>query len=206
MKIIKRVCVFFFILSLITNCNKKEDKEEIEFKLDKADSLDVNEYQIYSLILNEKFTESNDLVVEQKTSGNISISIGNSYYEILRSENQNLDTTVFIDYIAKNDSVYNLGNKFNLQTKSISLISGEEIRYFFNSRDLNKDWNEFYEKYPKSNGIIQFTRVGFNLDKSQAIFELGHYYASLGAEGFLVYLVKENNYWRIIKFINTWIS
>jgi hypothetical protein len=188
----------------MTNCNNKEDKVEPEFKLDKVDNFDVNEYQIYSIIINEKFKQSTDLVIEQKTSS--SLSIGNSYFESLRIENQNLDTTIFNDFIAKNDTTYNLDNKFNISTKSISMISDEEIKYFFNPQDLNKDWNEFYEKYPKSNGMIQFSRIGLNSDKSQAIVEMGHYYASLGADGFLLYLVKENNSWRIIKIINTWIS
>ncbi|MFZ4401836.1 MAG: hypothetical protein ACOYO1_17535 [Bacteroidales bacterium] len=206
MKTIKHVIYLFILLSFMTNCNKKTDKVEVEFKLAIADNIDSNEYQIYSLILKEKFTTSNNLVIEQKTTGNLSISFGNIYFETLKTENQNLDTTIFNDFINKNNTVYNLDNKFIGSTKSITLISSEEINYLFNSQDINKAWNEFYEKYPKSNGMIKFSRVGFNSDKSQGIVEIGHYYASLGSDGSLVYLVKENNSWRIIKFINTWIS
>jgi hypothetical protein len=206
MKTIRLMFLFFFVLSLMTNCNKKEDNIKPKFKLKTADNLDVNEYQIYSLILNEKFSACNNLVIEQETSYRVSFPIGNTYYETLKAENRNLDTTIFIDYVNKNDSAFNLENKFNSSTISFTMISSEEIKYFFNSQDLNKDWNEFYKKYPKSDGIIKFSRVGFNSDKSQAIVEIGHYYASLGADGFLIYLVKENNNWTIIKIINTWVS
>jgi hypothetical protein len=86
------------------------------------------------------------------------------------------------------------------------LISEEETDFFFNNPSINKSWETFYKKYPNSNGMIDFTRVGFNADKSQAIVEFGHYYASLGANGSLVYLVKEDNKWVIIKLLYTWIS
>lgn len=190
----------------MTNCKEKDSKAEPEFKLAAADNLDSEEYQIYSLILNENFKGSNDLIVKQSTSGSHSISFGNTYYEALKSENQNLDTTIFIDFDAKNKATYNLDNKFEGSTKPVKLISDEELKYIFDSQDLNKDWNEFYKRYSKSNSMIQFTRVGFNLDKSQAVVEVGNYYASLGADGFIVYLVKENNVWKIVKTINTWVS
>ncbi len=72
--------------------------------------------------------------------------------------------------------------------------------------DINKDWDEFYKRHPNSNGMIDMTRIGFNLDKSQAIVEIGHFYASLGADGLLIYLKYENNVWKIIKTVNTWVS
>lgn len=206
MKTVNYVFFFFFMFTFMTNCNKKEDNVKSEFELVAADNLDDNEYQIYSLILDEKYTTSNYLLIEQETFSSSSISFGNNYYESLKTENPNLDTTIFGDFIEKNDKVHNLDKKFNNSTRSIVIISSEEIKYFFNSQDLNKDWNEFYENYPSSNGFIKFARVGFNVDKSQGIVEIGHYYGSLGADGFLIYVVKENNTWRIVEIINTWVS
>jgi len=54
--------------------------------------------------------------------------------------------------------------------------------------------------------MIEMSRVGFSSDKSQAIVAVGYYYGSLGADGLLIYLTKEQNSWRIIKTINSWVS
>ncbi|GAL87390.1 hypothetical protein JCM21142_41374 [Sporocytophaga myxococcoides] len=195
---------FFFILSIMTSCKEKGSKVEPEFKLASPDNLDDNEYQIYSVILNENF-EGNELLVEQKTSS-LRLIINSNYYETLKAENLNLDTAIFVDFDAKNSSTYYLNNKFETPTKSVTLISEEEKKYFASSQDPNNGWDAFHKKYPKSNGIIQFSRIGFNVDKNQAIVEVSRYYASLGASGHLIYLVRENNSWRIIKTINTWVS
>ena len=193
MKSIKHVLFYVFIALFFVNCDNKGDKLEPEFKLSTADKLDDNEYQIYSLILNEKFTTSNDLVVKQKTSKSISISFANGYNQPLKTEFPNLDATIFTTLVENNVSAYNLDNKFSISTKTTTLISSEESLYIFNSKDVNQGWIDFYRKFPNSNGMIEMSRVGFNSDKSQAIVAVGHYYASLGADGLLIYLTKEQN-------------
>jgi len=190
------------------NCDNKGDIIEPEFKLSTADKLDDNEYQIYSLILKEKFTFTNYLVVKQKTSksNSISVAIANNYYQPLKTEFPNLDTTIFTALVENNVLAYNLDNKFNISTKTATLISNEESLYLFNSKDVNQSWSNFYRKYPNSKGMIEMSRVGFSSDKSQAIVAVGYYYGSLGADGLLIYLTKEQNSWRIIKTINSWVS
>ncbi len=208
MKSIKQMLLYFFIALFLANCDNKDDILEPEFKLSTADNLDSNEYQIYSLILNEKFTFLNDLVVEQKTSKStsITISFANDYYQPLKTEFPNLDATIFTTLVGSNVLAYNLDNKFTTPTKTITLISSEELLYLFNSKDVNQGWSDFNRKYPNSNGIIEMSRVGFSPDKSQAIVAVEHHYGSLGADGLLIYLTKEQNSWRIIKTINPWTS
>lgn len=208
MKLIKQVLLYFFIALFLVNCDNKNDMVEPDFKLSAADNLDSNEYQIYSLILNEKFTFLNDLVVSQKTlkSTSLTISFANDYYQPLKTEFPNLDTTVFTSLVESNVLAYNLDNKFTVSTKTTSLISSEELLYLFNSKDVNQGWSDFNRKYPNSNGMIGISRVGFNSDKSQAIVAVEHHYGSLGADGLLIYLTKEQNNWRIIKTTNVWVS
>jgi hypothetical protein len=124
----------------------------------------------------------------------------------VKAEISNIDSTVFTDYIVKNDSVFFLGNLFNIAAKTVSLISEDELNFIFRSQDVNGGWEKFHTLYPNSNGYIQFSRVGFNAGKNQAIFEMGHFYASLGAGGLIVFLRKENNTWRVVQSFYTWIS
>ncbi|MDO9510404.1 MAG: hypothetical protein Q7J34_01480 [Bacteroidales bacterium] len=206
MKSIKYLFYCLFLFNLLTACSKNDEIVIPDFNLQTPDNLDIDEYKIYSLILNEVYTASEHFVVKQQTSTSISISINDSYYAILLANTPNLDTTIFANFIERNDSAYQLAYGFSGLIKPITLISEEETDFFFNNPSINKSWETFYKKYPNSNGMIDFTRVGFNADKSQAIVEFGHYYASLGANGSLVYLVKEDNKWVIIKLLYTWIS
>lgn len=206
MKKIQYLVFPLFLLLILTNCFNKKDDVLPEYKLNPVDSIDVNEYQVYSLILKENFKSSKELVIKQKTVVLIASSMINGYQESIKKDNPDLDATLFSDFTEKNDSSFNLGTQLTVPSKTITLITSEEVAHFFTPTDVNQGWNDFYKKHPNSNGMIDLTRVGFNKDKDQAIVAVGHYYASLGAEGLLIYLVKKNNSWRIVQTINTWTS
>ena len=194
------------LLLLLTNCFNKKDDLLPEVKPIAINSIDVTEYQLYSLILKENFKSSKELVIKQKTVASTSSFPVKGYQETIQKAHADLDVSIFTDFIEKNDSSYNLGDKITVPSKTITLISNEDVQQFFTSKDVNKGWTDFYKKYPDSGGMIDFTRVGFNEDKSQAIVAVGHYYASLGADGSLIYLTKKNNTWRIVQTISTWAS
>lgn len=206
MKKIQYLVFPLVLLLLLTSCFDKKDDGLPEFKPNAVDSIDVTEYQVYSLILKEKFKSSKELVIKQKTSASISTFPINSYQETLKKDNPDIDVAIFTDFTDKNDSAYNLGNQFTVPSKTITLITNEEVQHFFTPANVNQGWIDFYKKHPDSDGMIDFTRVGFNKDKNQAIVSVGHYYASLGADGLLIYLTKKNNNWKIVQTVNIWTS
>jgi hypothetical protein len=155
--------------------------------------------------LYELFPETENPVITQATSS-FSASLGQEYIQALKDGYPEMDTTVFSDYILVNDTVYYLRNKFSVASKNVTLVSAEEIQYIFGKPEINKGWEEFYRRYPDSNGTISFSRIGYNKDKTRAMVELGNMYASLGGEGRMIFLKIENNEWKITKAIPTWIS
>jgi len=202
MKSIKKLIYYLLVSLLFVNCDNKEETIEPEFKLNTADTLVDNEYQIYSLILKEQYQEITDFVIKQRTYSLNSFSLNESTVEFIQTEVPDMDTSIFAKAIDINKLTFYLDNKFNVPNKSITLISDQEIAYLLG----DKSWDGFYNKYPDSKGMISFTRVGFNQDMTEAILEIGHSYESLGADGTLIYLTKDNNGWKIIKTINTWVS
>ena len=205
MKTIKYLLFSVFVLTLLTNCSKDDNRNAPEFPLKASDNLDDLDYRLYSLILDELFPETENLVVNQDTPA-VSASLGREYIQSLKEAYPEMDTTVFWDYILVNDTVYYLENKFSVASKKVSLISNEEIQYIFNTMDINKGWEEFYRRFPNSTGTISFSRIGYNTDKTQAMVDMGNMYASLGGEGRLIFLKLENNEWKITNAILTWIS
>jgi hypothetical protein len=204
-KSLKYVFFSVFILTLLSNCTKDDKSNGPEFRLKASDQLDELDYRLYSLIMGDMFTTSENLVVQQGTQPAFLI-YNNPYYQSLLDEIPELDTTIFPDYDLKNDTVYFLGNKFDVASKEVSLVSNEEINYIFNTTDINSGWEKFYRRFPNSPGIISLSRIGYNTGKTQALVQMGIMYASLGGDGLMIYLRIENNKWKIIRTIPTWVS
>jgi len=205
MRTLKYLLFAVFVLTLLTNCSKDDNRNASEFKLKTSYNLDDLDYRQYSLVLEELFPETENPVVFQATSS-VSASLGREYIQSMKDAYPEMDTTVFSDYILVNDSVYYLDDKFSAASKQVTLVSNEEIQYIFNTTDINKGWEEFYRRFPNSAGEISFSRIGYNRDKTQAMVEIGNMYASLGGEGRLIFLKLENNEWKIAKAILTWMS
>jgi hypothetical protein len=201
MKSIKLVLFYLILASLFVNCSKNVAINEADLK--STDTLGDPDYQIYSLILNEKFTSAGEFVVKQKTTKLKTIDQASNY---LKTEIPTIDLSIFTDLTQINDSTRTLDNKFINLNKTITLIKGEELISYLSTDDPNHFWVKFYKKYPISAGVIGFSSIGFNTDKTQAIVQVENSFASLGAEGALFYLVKDENGWKIISVTLTWVS
>ncbi len=82
-------------------------------------------------------------------------------------------------------------------------ISEQEVKEIF--RD-SQGWKRFYERYPGSQGIMEFSRVGFNSDLTQALVYVGNQSDWLAGAGYYVLLVKEGGTWVVRNRIMVWIS
>lgn len=197
MKTINILIISLAIAVSFAGCQKDE------FSLDILEDLD---YEIYSLILDERFPDVRfpniEFTVRQETTLWVEINL-NSAFEYLNSL-ADVDTSVFIDYISKNETIHYLdSNKFKVAGKVVILISAEELEEYF---DNSFHWDWFYDKYPDSNGLIIFKRIGYNSDKRQAIVRFERIPGGHG-EGSLVYLAKnDNNEWEIIEWTQIWIG
>lgn len=189
----------------ILSCEKDENETKPDFSLKQSDQIPDDIYDIYSLVINEKYS-SKKIVIVQATKTSIDLNYENNFYDYLIKNYQDFDASLVQIHEDLNENSVNFGKKFHSNSKEIILISSDELSYIFDSQDLNADWKEFYNDYENSNGIIRFSRIAFNENKTQAIFEIGHSYAGLGGEGSIIYLKKKNNIWTIIKIIPTWIS
>lgn len=204
-----RLLIYLPILLLlgitIVSCEMDEKETKPDFSLKQSDQISDEIYDIYSLVINEKYS-SEKIVIGQATKTSIDLNYENYFYDYLIENYQDFDTSLVQIHEDLNENSVNFGEQFHSDTKEIVLISSDELSYIFDSQDLNADWKEFYNDYENSNGIIRFSRIALNEDKTQAIFEIGHSYASLGGDGSIIYLKKQNDIWTIIDIIPTWIS
>ncbi|HNX55894.1 MAG TPA: hypothetical protein PLG33_02105 [Prolixibacteraceae bacterium] len=195
------ICIFLHIgCSIKTRCRDSENK---------TDSIDRVDYQIYSLALSEVQPNSDFFVLDKLTTKLRSIAeeVDKDYYPQLFKQNfPELSKTVFNDYKKKNSTIVSLENKFEIISKTVKLISKDELDSIFSTQYGGENWSRFYNEFPKSKGLITLSRIGYNSCRTEAVLEISIIKESLNAEGWILLLKKENNSWKINKMVQTWIS
>lgn len=189
--------LFFIALLSFISCTKDEICQDIN--LNNHNIFDLQEYEILEAVIDSIYGKSEFLHISQNSH---SIS-GPEYfdYPIERGYIQNR-MQLIDDYSNLNASSYLWGNLFNEET-IISLISNEKLDCIANSSQ--NFWQSYYAKYDKSNGIIEFGRPFIN-ENQEALIVHNKSCGYVCGYGYISFLKKENNKWKIIENALIWIS
>ena len=185
---------FMLIIGMIfSSCENDSDNLKPEFQLESPSQLTELEYEIYSLILNRDF-KSSDLTIYQKTSINNKDNPDN----IIKSDDFiNIEDSTIESYYNLNSKEYVLDNQISFDNGKISMISSSDYDYFFKEQNDNQNWINFYKYFPNSFGLIQFSRIGFNNDLTQAIVNYKRSDKNGNGTFNIYYLTKTDENWEI---------
>lgn len=89
--------------------------------------------------------------------------------------------------------------------KKVLLLSENKMKLLF-AVGCEVGWKKFYKQYPKSNGQMYFSRVGFDNERRFAGVSFGFQRGCLSGEGYVIFLEKSGSDWRIIYKQSTWMS
>jgi hypothetical protein len=180
--------------------------------------IEDEEYAVYSVLINqalkdgadaEKRVDASDrvLIINDSPSlwdGSIADESNNFFEELKRSAPQLQPETVN-DLQVKSNGASRLEPKLSLKIKYL-LVRDEEIDALFKDNVMG-GWEAFHRKYPKSNGILTLSRVGFNADKTQALVYKGWSCGGLCGGGGYTLLAKKKGVWVVGPDIGpTWVS
>jgi len=197
------------VIGILTQSCEKDDKElKPEFSLEQPDQISDEIYDIYSLVINERFS-SEKIVIAQATTTGTDLNYEMYPLDDLIKNHQDFDSSLVQIHNDLNENSVNFGEQFHSDTKEIILISSDEISYIFDSQDLNGligDWEEFHKDYENSNGIIHFSRIALNADNTQAIFKISSSYGYLNGGTSIVFLENIEDNWTILEVILAWVS
>lgn len=91
-----------------------------------------------------------------------------------------------------------------------SFISDEQLAVPFGRARLSTgsmdQWNEFYRLYPKSGGVISFSRVGFDKTRQSALVYFVNWCGPLCGTGTYVHLISRDTEWSVNATGMMWIS
>ena len=103
------------------------------------------------------------------------------------------------DYEQKNKSSVALEEKFHLKVPLVLISEIERDRIFLVAANGKKGtpnpkgMDEFHRLYPKSQGFMTLSRIGFNPKRTQALLYIGNLCGGLCGSGQFFLLVKEGN-------------
>jgi hypothetical protein len=163
------------------------------------------EFLVYNAYIEEAFSEKTIVILDHTFWGVCGVgAYGCTTFSFSLSEDMpELQPETYDDFEAVNEGPYALKDLFDV-SKEIVLISEEKLLRIFD--EGGGGWEEFYDLYPSSQGVLLLSRVGFNADMTQAFFYAGNQSHGLSGAGYYILLVKEKGEWVVQDQVMIWIS
>ncbi len=111
---------------------------------------------------------------------------------------------MFESFVEKSKLKCSLDSNINKSVVLYKISQSDFLSYF--KTDIYKGYKELYEKYKDVTGIIEFSRIGYNQDRTSALAEICFYEAPLNSFGLFVWLKYENGKWTVVEEYLDWVS
>lgn len=164
-------------------------------------------YEIYSKIINKDFKKYNKITIENFTDSRI-YRLNDSSYVFIKNELTCLKKETFENFIDVNKEIDTLKNNFKTK-KEILILSTIEVDNIFetnSSWENDYGWDDFYKKFGDTQGLLEFSRVGYSKDHYQALVYFGNQSHGQAGCGYYVLFEKKGKRWlRRGKYL-AWIS
>ncbi len=142
------------------------------------------------------------LVIQDQTGMGVS-STEPSQLQSIRDSLPEVSQALLDDFAAQNAQPVTLQDRFNLSV-NVVLIGQDEVSRLFGQS--GSGWDEFYKRYPNSQGLMTLSRVGFNAQGDRALVYIGNQSHYLAGAGYAVVLGLKDGQWTILNQVMLWIS
>jgi hypothetical protein len=165
----------------------------------------VDDYSIYSALLNKWYAENKEttIVIRGRTTMHREPKLWEDELSYVKEKMSSLAQETINDFKAKNTKSYPLGTFIN-QKGNYVILDDQEKNWLFEPKSR---WEKFYEKYPASQGLLTFSRVGFNPARNQAFVYVANQWERFAGSGLYVLLEKtKDQTWIIADELRIWNS
>lgn len=178
------------------------------------------EFSIFESIINSQFGERYDtifrkngkvkkieykkppaLIIKKKTGAFLFDKNRESLESIKRYYLRNIDSTMYSNFVENISEPIEISN-LNLGERKLNYKTQEDLDKLFN----NGGWENLNKIYGNDVCIINFSRVGFNKDKSRAFVYYTVAKGYLSGGGYYVVLEFKNSKWIILEKRMIWVS
>ncbi len=200
----KKYFILVLLSCLLASCSVPSLQNQA-FATDTQQAIiDNEEYAVYSALITERYIRpSIHLIVIRDHTGldydGLDLDTRLTYVQ------QNLTqlTPELLDnFKLNNTQPFPLKSQFKLDV-SYLLINDAQSKEIFASPD---GWQNFYQRFPLSQGEMTLSRVGFNPSLDMALVYVGNTSGFLAGSGYYLLMSKENGIWKNVAEIMVWIS
>lgn len=162
----------------------------------------------YDTIYNNKgkikkieYLKAPTLIIKKRTSAFLFDKKRETFESIKMNYLKNLDSIMYSNFIENISNPIEI-SKLNLGERKFNYKTQEELDKLFN----NGGWENLYKIYGEDVCIVNFSRVGFNENKSRVFvyYTISRGYLSGG--GYFAILEFKNSKWEIIEKRRFWVS
>ena len=157
-----------------------------------------DEAEVYEAVLRQMFGGDHKwgvLVVASQTGESM-------MYEHSGPDFEGVGADTFEDYRAQNRAPKRFRQLQSLPAKLV-LLERKEFLKMLRARD-SEGWSRFYEKYRDSTGFIEFSAVGFDQTRGEALVYVSRNCGWACAAGWYVLLRKDADGWRVENQLLSW--
>jgi hypothetical protein len=208
-----KICLGLLLVTsiLLTQCLRatgtKPAKSGGNSEVDSVADLTPDEYAVYNAVIEAKHRRyaraGKDLVVISNRTFVYKLS-PKTLDETLKWASDHTPGGIAPELVEslerQNAQSHEISDLFSLNVKHV-LVTEDEI----NNLMKGGEWELFYDKYPKSQGIISLSRVGFDASKTQALVYFGNPTSATSGGGAYILLEKKGGTWIVKREIPMWV-
>ena len=134
-------------------------------------SLEVSEaeYAVYKALIETMYPTDNlgMVVISDHTAQGLEFASDDAkQFDYIHKQMPEVDRALWDRFQAQNTQSVPLEDRFNLKVP-VTLLSQDDFNSFFGIS--GKGWDNFYLQYPKSQGVLTFSKVGLNARGDKAL-------------------------------------
>ena len=164
------------------------------------------DYAVYKALIETMYADQSlgMIVIRDHTdSGLANTGSDAKAFEAIQPALPEVDQALKDSFLARNVQSALLEDRFNLKTP-VTLLSQADFDSFFGKGGTG--WDDFYFQYPKSQGILTLSKVGFNARGDKALICASTQAYTLAGAGYAVVLSLENGQWKVLNQVMLWTS
>ena len=162
----------------------------------------ATDYAVYKALIEAIYANQNlgMVVIKDHTYSGFTSSDAR-VFELMQKAMPELDQSARDSYLARNARPVPLENRFNL-TVTVTLLNQTDFDSYFGKS--GKGWDDFYFKYPLSQGVLTLSRAGFNASGDKALVVVNTQAYTMTGAAYAVILGLENGLWKIVNQLTLW--
>lgn len=177
---------------------------------------DSSDYLIYSILIKNNISESRKSVAVFNVTSRDEYTnpwwhdessrqhLISAWLRIFFTEFDSSSYALYRDFEKKKWKSERLSKAFQLQI-DVFLIKKPSYKKL-SRKSAESRWKKFYDKYPESGGIFEFSDVHYSKDKTKAVVYFAVLRNGLNGRGAIVILAKTEGHWKVRHEGNVWMN